>query len=176
MKRLIAILIALTFFICGLNYAQDNSSDELNLPSMTLEQKMDRLMLNTAGMIANSIGYIKSIGGSAAGLGEYVGNVFSKGWSSLKGATPKIFVETMYKNYQSDPDNKFEVVEVTDNSVTYKTNRFLGSKMNYYLSDKVTQQDIDDCYEKLIETIANSLGLQYSQKIESDGVVITISK
>ena len=176
MKKFIATLIALTFLICGINYAQDKSDNELNLPSMTLEQKMDRLMLNTAGMIANSIGYIKSVGGSAAGLGEYVGNVFSEGWSSLKGSGPKVFVETMYKNYQSDPDNKFEVVGVTDNSVTYKTSRFLGSKMMYYLNDKVTQQDIDDCYEKLIETIANSLGLQYTQKFESDGVVITISK
>ena len=176
MKKLTAIVFGLIVFVSGIDFAQDNAATDLNLPKMTIEQRMNRLMLNTAGVIANSIGYIKSIGGNASDLGKYIGNVFSEGWSSLKGSGPKVFVETMYKNYQSDLDNKFEILEQTDKSVTYKVNRFLGSKMAYYYNDNVTEQDIDDCYEQLISTIANSVGLKYSQEVVPDGVVITISE
>lgn len=176
MKKPIAIIFVLIVFVSGINFAQDNAATDIKLPKMTLEQRMNRLMLNTAGMIANSIGYIKSIGGNASDLGKYIGNVFSEGWSSLRGTGPKVFVETMYKNYQSDPDNKFEILEQTDKSVTYKVNRFLGSEMVYYYGNNVTKQDIDDCYEQLIKTIANSVRLKYSQEVVPDGVVITISE
>jgi len=176
MKKFIIILFGLIIFLSGTNFAQDKSTNDLNLPKMTIEQRMNRLMLNTAGMIVNSIGYIKSIGGSASGLGEYIGNVFAEGWAPLKGSGPKVFVETMYKNYLSDLDNKFEVLEQTDTSITYKVTRFLGSKMVNFYSDNVTEQDIDDCYEMLIKTIANSVGLNYSQKVVPDGMVITVSE
>lgn len=174
MKKIFIILFMLSIVCSG--YAQDKSTTDLNLPKMTIEQRMNRLMLNTAGMIANSIGYIKSIGGSASDLGKYIGNVFAEAWSPIKGSGPKVFVEAMYKNYQSDLDNKFEVLEQTDKSVTYKVNRFLGSSMVYYYGDNVTEQDIDDCYEMLIKTIANSVGLNYSQKVVPDGMVITVSE
>ncbi|MEJ2494043.1 MAG: hypothetical protein P8Y79_06915, partial [Ignavibacteriaceae bacterium] len=94
----------------------------------------------------------------------------------IKGRGPRVFVEAMYNNYQSDLDNKFEVLEQTDTSITYKVTRFLGSKMVNFYSDNVTEQDIDDCYEMLIKTIANSVGLNYSQKVVPDGMVITVSE
>ena len=176
MRKFIIILFGLIIFLSGTNFAQDKSTNDLNLPKMTIEQRMNRLMLNTAGMIVNSIGYIKSVGGNAADLGKYIGNVFAKAWSPIKGRGPRVFVEAMYNNYQSDLDNKFEVLEQTDTSITYKVTRFLGSKMVNFYSDNVTEQDIDDCYEMLLKTIANSVGLNYSQKAVPDGMVITVSE
>jgi len=175
-KIIIQLIIFIFSSVIYTQEVQEQTEQKIELPKMYLEQKLDRAVMNWTAIMTGSIAYIKTLGVTPEAYGEYMGNIFAPGWEGSKGRSIPRFIETMYKNYQSDLNCRWEILSESEKSVKVKMNRFGDAILKDFADTGVTTEEYDRFFGKLMEVITNYLGFDYKQELEGDWIVFTVSE
>ena len=178
-NKTIVGLILFTFIFCASITAQEKkekTDQKIELPELYLEQKLDRTVTNLAAFITSSIAYTKSMGKTAEDYGKFIGETFTPSWEGAKGKGISPFIQGMYRNLQPDKNFRMEILSESKTSVEGRMNRYGEATVKAYARTGVTNEEVDACFGKVWETIANYLGLEYKQKAEGDWIVFTITE
>ncbi|MBU8893572.1 MAG: hypothetical protein KOO66_12405 [Bacteroidales bacterium] len=171
MKKLLftlSFLLCLTF-VFGQNFT---------VPERTIEQKHNRVVWQTYGIIISEMSYAKSLGKTAEEVSIYTGNLFKTGWNQEGGF--ESFVKGVLFNFESfrlASEPAIEILQQSENQIIFKvknTSKSLFEKGDYY---EVSYEEFNNWLLKVYQIIAEHMGAIYEQKeIEDDWIEITITK
>lgn len=157
------------------SYAQEAEESIIELPSLNLEQKLDRAVGNMYAFVIAGIAYSKSLGKTPEDYGQFVGSFFAPSWEGAKGKGVSAFVIGMYINGQSD---KYFTMEILEESETRVKGRWTGLDRIKGMSDVfgVSGDEFLIVWEKAWEVIADYLGLELKQTRDEDWIVFTVEE
>ncbi len=154
----------------------EETLNEFELPKLFLEQKWARAASNLGANMLASIVFAKSKGATPEEYGKYVGELHAHYWDA-EGQNPvKYFINGMYKNMISFDDFQMEILEQSESYIKAKMDR--KWEENFSWTDKygATMDEFNTCMEALWIAIADKLGLEYSQLIEENQIIIGLTK
>ena len=176
MKR-IAIVVCVVVFVLSLSIlAQEKGEQSIELPQLNLEQKLDRSVKNTTSRDIVSIAFAKSMGKTPEDYGKFIGGLTSFFWADIKGKGPVPFVQYWYRFLQTDRFSKMEILSVSKTSVKAKMTVYGETHIKALADLGVTVEEYARYYGKYAEILADSLGLEYQQKLEGDWIVFTVTE
>ena len=166
---------AAIFIFCFSGLAQEKNIQKIELPKWYLEQKLDQTVINLTATMTAGIAFAKSLGKSPEDFGKFLGNSFSPGWEGMKGKGIAPLFKWMYINLQADKSFKLEIISETEKSVQARRTRFDEATLKEFSHLGVTVEEYDRFWGKLWEEIANYLGLEYTQKVEGNWIIMKIN-
>jgi hypothetical protein len=155
---------------------KEQQDQKIELPELYLEQKLDRAVGNWTVIYTVNIAYAKSLGQKPEDYGMFLGEAVAPSWEGIKGEGISPFIEGLYKNFQTDVNCNWEILNESEKSVTVKMNRFGEEYVKEFADSGVSVKEYDKCSGKLLETIANYLGFEFEQELKEDWIVFTVSK
>ena len=181
MKKLcFTTMIAIFMLLCtnGLQaQTTDNKPDQIiQLPQLSLEQKLDRSARNTTTRDIVGIAYAKSLGKTPEDFGKYIGEHTAFFWGDIKGKGSVPFVQYWYRFLQTDRNSKMEILSVSEKSVKAKMTVYGETNIKALADLGVTIDEYASFYGKYSETLADYLGLEYKQKYEDGWIVFSVTE
>ena len=154
----------------------EKSMKEFELPKLYMEQKWARASMNLGAQMVAGIAFAKSQGITPEEYGKYVGELHGQYWDAGEQCPLKYFIIGMYKNMNSFEDFKMEIMEHSDSDIKAKMCR--KWEENFSWTDKygATMDEYNNCMEALWIAIAGNLGLDYSQQIEEEWIIVKVTK
>lgn len=168
-----AILVVL--LLCSSRLTRGGEGQTVDLPQLTLEQKLDRSVRNTVGREVVGIAYAKSMGKTAEDFGEFMGRQTAFFWADIKEKGPVPFVQYWYRFLQTDRSSSMEIVSVTHTSVTARMSVYGVASVRALERLGVTVEEYARYLGKMSELLADYVGLDYSQELEGDWIVFTVA-
>jgi len=156
---------------------QEVTGERLELPELSVEQKVDRAVMNAISYMMMGISYAKSLGETAFSFGAHSAGMAVPFYEELRGQSPMAVIEALNNVQQTDRRFQIEVYSSTDTS--------LQARMTLYgiqyirLSDGFGGVLVDDCfsyYNAFLETFTGSLGYRYTYEVEGDWIRFSITK
>ena len=89
----------------------------IQLPQLSLEQKLERSARNTTTRDIVGIAYAKSLGKTPEDFGRYIGEHTAFFWGDIKGKGSVPFIQYWYRFLQTDRNSKMEILSVSEKSV-----------------------------------------------------------
>jgi hypothetical protein len=176
MKRIAFAVCAVVFILSFSTLAQEKKEQSIELPQLSLEQKLDRSVRNTTARDIIGIAYAKSMGKTPEDYGNFIGGVTAFFWADIKGKGPVPFVQYWSRFLQTDKDSKMEILSVSKTSVKAKMTLYGISHIKTLADLGVTAEEYASYYGKYSEKLADYLGLEYIQKFEGDWIVFTVTE
>jgi len=171
-KKTIIGTILIIFLFSSTIIAQEKKQ-KVEVPQLTLEQKWKRAEYNMTSIIIGGIAYAKSLGKSPSHYGKYMGELFATSWEGPISVTD--FIESMHWNWQMWANFQIEVLEESENFYKAKI-KGIGEKLAKEWTDSgVTLNEYYDCLGQVMNQIAESLGLEYEQKVEGEWIVFKVT-
>jgi len=171
MKKL---LLTLSFVLC-LTFVFGQS---FTVPERTIEQKHNRVVWQTYGIIISEMSYAKSLGKKSGEVSIYTGNLFKTSWNQEGGF--ESYVKGTLFNFESfrlTSDPAIEILQQSENQIVFKVKinyKSLFEKGDYY---EVSYEEFDNWLLNVYQIIGEHMGAIYEQKeIEDDWMEITITK
>lgn len=170
------IIIALAGILTiGLNdcLSQDLQPGQV-LQNLEEEQKLTRLQVNINAMTIALIKYAKENGSSVSEAGLWTGKFFAQSWG--ENLTPEGFVRGMNNNWQMF-DSKTEIIEATSDRIQGKRDMLMSKKEfeEIFGNYGVTQSEFQMFFEGVQKGITESFGLSFSEEIDGDSILFTVS-
>ena len=177
-KIIVGLILFVFIFSFSINAQekQEQTKQKIELPKWYLEQKLEQTNMNLVAFITSSIAFAKSMGKTPEDYGKFIGETFAPGWEGAKGKGISPFIQGIYRNLQPDKNFRMEILSESKTSVEGRMNRYEEATVKAYARTGVTIEEVDACFGKVWETIANYLGLEYKQKVEGDWIVFTITE
>jgi hypothetical protein len=172
------IAVFLLFLTNGIQaQTTDTKLDQIiQLPQLSLEQKLDRSVRNTTGRDIAGIAYAKSLGKTPEDFGKYIGEHTAFFWADIKGKGSVPFVQYWYRFLQTDRNSKMEILSVSEKSVKAKMTVYGEANIKALADLGVTIEEYASFYGKYSETLADYLGLEYKQKFEDGWIVFSVTE
>jgi hypothetical protein len=172
------ISLFLLFFTNGIQaQTTDTKPDQIiQLPQLSLEQKLDRSVRNTTGRDIAGIAYAKSLGKTPEDFGKYIGEHTAFFWADIKGKGSVLFVQYLYRFLQTDRNSKMEIQSVSEKSVKAKMTVYGETNIKALADLNVTIEEYASFYGKYLETLAEYLGLEYKQKFDDGWIVFSVTE
>jgi len=148
----------------------------IQLPQLSLEQKLDRSARNTTTRDIVGIAYAKSMGKTPEDFGKYIGEHTAFFWADIKGKGSVPFVQYWYRFLQTDGNSKMEILSVSEKSVKAKMTVYGETNIKALADLGVTIEEYASFYGKYSETLADYLGLEYKQKFEDGWIVFSVTE
>ena len=144
------------------------------LPELSAEERADRGAGNVLAMAQGLIAYARAHDQSIADAGRFAGEFFATGWPAE--LTPAYFVRAMNANLQMF-GTRTQVLEVSDRHVTARRDRNPTEEAfaRAYRIGDVTYEEFETFMHNITIGIASSRGLDYTERVEDDHVVFTVS-
>ena len=161
-----AVLFA--FLFVGVIGAQESES-KIDLPDLTLEQKVSRQAWLAVGSAVLGISFAKSVGKTAEDFGRYMVELWAPGWSASKGS-PIRMIRGMYRNLSLNPNFKMEIFESSESEVKGRMTvngigNFTGGM--YY---GVSLEEFMRCWGVWQEGLADYLGLVWEENFDGEWI------
>jgi hypothetical protein len=171
-------MIAVFLLLCT-NGIQAQTTDTkpdqiIQLPQLSLEQKLDRSVRNTTGRDIAGIAYAKSLGKTPEDFGKYIGENTAFFWADIKGKGSVPFVQYWYRFLQTDTNSKMEIISVSEKTVKAKMTVYGETNLKAFADLGVTIEEYASFYGKYSEALAEYLGLEYKQKFEDGWIVFSV--
>jgi hypothetical protein len=176
MKRIVIAVCVVVFILSFSILAQEKKEQSIELPQLNLEQKLDRSVRNTISRDIVSIAFAKSMGKTPEDYGKFIGGLTAFFWADIKGKGPVPFVQYWYRFLQTDRYSKMEILSVSKTSVKAKMTVYGETYIRALADLGVTIDEYASYYGKYTEILADSLGLEYKQKLEGDWIVFTVTE
>lgn len=153
--------------------AQDLEAGDV-LPELTVEERAQRATGNFTAMTLVFLSYAKEHGQRAAELGRRAGERFADSWPEE--LTPAAFVRGMHNNFQMYGVTT-EILEASDGVVRAQRTRGVLEKEFESRSTLygATLDEFETFLEHVQKGIAAERGLTYSETVDGDHVVFTVS-
>jgi hypothetical protein len=173
-------IIAVSLFFCSVviqAQTTDTKPDQIiQLPQLSLEQKLVRSVRNTTGRDIAGIAYAKSMGKTPEDFGRYLGEHTAFFWADIKGKGSVPFVQYWYRFLQTDTNSKMEIISVSEKTVKAKMTVYGETNLKALADLGVTIEEYASFYGKYSETLAEYLGLEYKQKFEDGWIVFSVTE
>ncbi len=171
--RIILWAVLVVFLFVGVIGAQENKS-KIDLPELTLEQKVSRQAWLAVGSAVLGISFAKSVGKTAEDYGRYMVELWAPGWSANKGS-PIRMIRVMYLNSHLDPNYKMEIFQSSESEVKGRmtpngVGNFTGGM--YY---GVSLEEYMICGKIWREGLADYLDLVWKEDFDGEWVNFTVS-
>jgi len=181
MKALCLKTMVVAFLLLCTNGIQAQTTDTkpgqiIQLPQLSLEQKLDRSARNTTTRDIVGIAYAKSMGKTPEDFGKYIGEHTAFFWADIKGKGSVPFVQYWYRFLQTDGNSKMEILSVSEKSVKAKMTVYGETNIKALADLGVTIEEYASFYGKYSETLADYLGLEYKQKFEDGWIVFSVTE
>lgn len=180
MKRIYFTIAISAFFLNGLSGLQapttQTNQKQIELPQLSIEQKLERSVRNTSSREIVAIAYAKSLGKSAEDFGKFIGEKTAFFWKDIKGKGAVPFVQYWYRFLQTDKNCKMEIISVSEKTVKAKMTVYGETNLKSYSDLGVTLDEYASFYAKYAETLADYLGLDYEYKFEDGWIVFTVTE
>jgi hypothetical protein len=177
MKRKAIVWTILAVFVLSFSVlAQEKEKQNIELPQLNLEQKLDRSVKNTTGRDVVGIAYAKSMGKTPEDYGEFMGKQMACFWVDIKGKGPVPFVQYWYRFLQTDRSSKMEIVSVSETLVKGKMTVYGVTHLKAFADVGVTVEEYVRYLGKFSEMLADYVGLEYKQTREGDWIVFTVTQ
>jgi hypothetical protein len=181
MKALCLTTMIVAFLLLSTNRIQAQTTDAkldhgIQLPQLTIEQKLDRASRNISSREIVAIAYAKSLGKNAEDFGKFYGDKTAFFWADIKGKGAVPFVQYWYRFLQIDKNSKMEIISVSEKTVKAKMTVYGETNLKSYSDIGVTLEEYASFYGKLAETLADYLGLDYKQKFEDGWIVFSVTE
>lgn len=181
MKTFYKTTIIVVFLLFCANKLQAQTADVkldqiIQLPQLSLEQKLDRSARNTTTRDIVGIAYAKSMGKTPEDFGKYIGEHTAFFWADIKGKGSVPFVQYWYRFLQTDRNSKMEILSVSGKSVKAKMTVYGETNIKALADLGVTIEEYASFYGKYSETLADYLGLEYKQKFEDGWIVFSVTE
>lgn len=124
--------------------------------------------------ICTGIGYAKSLGKTVHDFASFVGE--SHSWENMRGRGLEPPVQLLYFVIKSYDRGEFTITSQSENSVSMKCNRPYA---RYFDGDSMMGVSIDEfetCLWQHISIMARRIGLNFTYRIESESVLLNLSK
>lgn len=159
----------------GLSAPARPQTVDVQLPTLTEEQKWSRLEFHWASFLAGAVAYAKTKGEGVEALGHSMGKLFAPGWADT--LSPAGLIRGLYRNGAAWKDFQLQVVTATQTSATARFNRpwvpDFGRSGSLY---GVTPDDADAFLRIVYEEIAAAHGLVYEQRRDGDELIATVRR
>lgn len=171
----------IVLLLLGENVTQAQTTDSkldqsIQLPQLSIEQKLVRSARNTTTRDIVGIAYAKSLGKTPEDFGKYIGEHTAFFWSDIKGKGSIPFVQYWYRFLQTDGNSKMEILSVSEKSVKAKMTVYGETNIKALSDLGVTLEEYANFYGKYSETLADYLGLEYKQKFEDGWIVFSVTE
>jgi hypothetical protein len=150
--------------------AQDLTPGE-TLPELNKEQLADRAMVNSLALAEALILYAEQHGQTVAEAGRFAGEIFAEGWPDE--LDPEYFVNAINSNWQMFGVST-KIIDAEDGRITARRDR-VATEEQISQSFRVSLSDIETFFEHVQKGITAPKGLTYSERVEGDYIVFTIS-
>lgn len=155
----------------------DTTSDQIiQLPQLSLEQKLERSARNTTGRDVVGIAYAESMGKTPEDFGRYMGEHTAFFWADIKGKGSVPFVQYWYRFLQTDGNSKMEILSVSEKSVKARMTVYGETNLKGLADLGVTIEEYASFYGNYSEALADYLGLEYKQKFEDGWIVFSVNE
>ena len=181
MKALCLTTMVVAFLLLFTNRILAQTTDAkldqiIQLPQLSLEQKLDRSARNTTTRDIVGIAYAKSLGKTPEDFGRYIGEHTAFFWGDIKGKGSVPFVQYWYRFLQTDKNSKMEILSVSEKSVKARMTVYGETNIKALSDLGVTIEEYASFYGKYSETLADYLGLEYKQKFEDGWIVFSVTE
>ena len=126
--------------------------------------------------ICSAIGYVKSIGETPIDYAAYLVEKMVPAWSRSYKGSVKV-VQGIYRNQQMFPESEFEIMKISEESVTARTTyewiKLFGE--NGVLYD-TTIDEYKEVFKYFNEELAKSLGMTYEESFDEKWQYMTFTK
>jgi hypothetical protein len=171
--RIISWAVLVVFLFVGVIGAQETAT-KIDLPELTLEQKVSRQAWLAVGSAVLGISFAKSVGKTAEDYGRYMVELWAPGWSANKGS-PIRMIRVMYLNSHLNPNYKMEIfdsseIEVKGRMTATGIDNFAGGM--YY---GVSLDEYMSCGKVWREGLAGYLDLVWEEEFDGEWVNFTLT-
>ena len=173
-KKSIGGVILIIFAFSGFIIGQEEKSQKIELPQLTLEYKLCRSVINLVGAMIGGVAYAKSKGDRPEDFAPYCTYIVAGSW--WKGKDISYYVRKWYRIFSIDTDFKMEILSETETSADVKMNIFGEKYIETYAESGVTRQEYIRFLGTMLSGMAEFMGFQYKQKIENDWIYFTVVK
>jgi hypothetical protein len=172
------IVVFLSLYTIGIQaQTTDAKPDQsIQLPQLSLEQKLERSARNTTTRDIVGIAYAKSLGKTPEDFGKYIGDHTAFFWADIKGKGSVPFVQYWYRFLQTDKNSKMVILSVSEKSVEAKMTVYGETNVKALSDLGVTIEEYARFYGKYSETLADYLGLDYKQKFDDGWIVFSVTE
>lgn len=177
MSRRILVVAALVLVVLPLA-AQNiqQQSNTIQMQTYTADQTANRLSYLGTSSFAAAIATAKARGVSVDDYGRELGKLFASSWGAPNTGTAVRMARSVFWNATVFAGGKGDVVNVTDTAVTFRFQRVWAT---YFGAQKELVGVTLDEYNRVLtvtnQELANYLGLRYSERVDGDWVVATIT-
>jgi hypothetical protein len=171
-KTITGMILAIIVF-SGLIIGQDKEDQQIELPALTPEYKLDRALINQVGDIILGIAHAKAKGDSPEDFATFGLNVWGSWW---KDKDYVYYVRKWYRVFSTDVNFRMEIVNETEDMIDLKMNIFGERYIDTYAESGVTKEEYVRFLGAVLSSMAEYMGFEYKQKIEEDWIYLTIAK
>jgi len=172
--RCLTIVLAKTLLIFTITFNQANAQELTpgeSLPELSAEQIAERGMVNSLALAEALILYAEKQGQSAAEAGRFAGELFAESWPDE--LTPEYFVNAMNSNWQMFGVTT-KIIDTDEDRITARRDR-IATEEQISNALQITLSDLEIFFEHVQKGIISPHGLRYSENVEGDYIVFTIS-
>ena len=138
----------------------------------TADGELNSAELNVAWPWVAAIAYAKDMGHTPEQYGRFIGELAAPGWTAR---TPAGFVLRMYRNYCEWEGLEFEVVAVSEDMISVRTNVPYESRVGDSGDPfGVTVQDYVRVHEAAYDAIAAHLGFDLDRQRDGNWTIVTV--
>ncbi len=171
-KKTIGFMIVLVLIFSGFPMAQVKSQ-KIELPTLTLDYKLNRALINQVGNFMHGIAYAKEKGESPEDFATYGLECWGSWW---KDEDYSYYVRKWYRIFSTDGNFRMEILSETEDRIDLKMNVFGERYVETYAESGVTKEEYMRYLGALLSSMARFMGLEHEQKIEGDWIYLSIVK
>ncbi|MBN2090633.1 hypothetical protein JW964_13560 [candidate division KSB1 bacterium] len=174
MKKFLIITI-LFLTIISLN-AQEQSADQNILPQLTIEQRVDRAVMNSLSYMIMGIAYAKNSGKSTEDFARFCAQLALPAYLEMKGKNPIAVVKAISRVHQADPAFRIEILNASESSVEARMTLY-GLNYLKFFNDfgGVTISECYEYYNKFMQEFSQLLDFNYKYDVVEDWIVFTLT-
>lgn len=172
-RKTVWCMIVFVFAFSGFLMAQEEKSQKIELPTMTMEYKLNRALINQVGNFMHGIAYAKAKGDSPEDFATFGLNVWGSWW---KDEDFIYYVRKWFRIFSTDENFKIEISSETESKIDLRMNIFGERYIETYTESGVTKEEYIRFLGALMSSMADHMGFEHSLKIEDDWIYLSIVK
>jgi len=147
----------------------------VQLPQLTLQQKWETAESNLLYFVVCGITYAKTHGGSAEDFGTWAGQVAAPSWEDDRPKRARGLVEGIAYNKQQFHGFEMEILAESARTIQARMKSFGEDVIRGWPRHKITVDEYIEFFARKWIAIAEYLGLEYSQRVEGEWVIFTVT-
>ena len=171
-RKTIGYMLVFVSLFSGFLMAQD-TGQKIELPTLTMEYKLNRAIINQVGSFMHGIAYAKTKGDSTEDFAAYGLKCWGSWW---KDEDVTYYVRKWFRIFSTDENFKMEILSETEDKIDLKMNIFGERYIETYAESGVTKEEYIRFLGALMSSMADHMDFEHSLRIEDDWIYLSIVK